>query len=100
MMEKTALKSHETEKGRVIGACDAELLGKVFSEGAINLRIEEDFYFEEYAEHDDVLELVDGCLTANLVGKRIVESYCEKNPEAKRCVKTVGGIPHLHIFKL
>mgnify|MGYP001113423664 CR=1 FL=1 len=100
MEELIAVKVHETAKGAVVGACDIELLGKSLSEGELKLHISEEFYFSKRARPEDLVKLLEGCLTANLVGERVVKAYCKANPEAEECIIVVEGVPHLQVYRL
>jgi len=95
-----ALKVHDTEKGSIVGACDVEVLGKKLAEGDIVLEISEEFYFDRHVSLDELLDALDGCMTANLVGEKAVNAYCDKNPDAKEAVISIKGIPHLQVFTL
>ena len=93
-----AIKVHETEKGTVVGACDIEHLGKTLDHEEISLS--EDFYHEKYVSVKELVKHLEVCYTANLFGKRAIQGYCEKNPDAKDYVIEISGIPHLQIYKL
>ena len=95
-----AVKVHETAKGAVIGACDIELLGKRLSDGELKLHISEEFYFGKRSSLEELVKLLEGCLTANLVGEKTVKAYCKANPEAEECIIVVDGIPHLQVYRL
>ncbi len=95
-----AVKVHETPKGRVVGACDRELVGRRLSEGELLLEISERFYSQMAAGPAELLEIIEGCMTANLVGERTVAAYCAENPDAIEAVKRIGGVPHLLVFHL
>jgi len=98
--ELIAFRVHETEEGSVIGACDAELLGRTFREGIVKLELREEFYLGEEKTLEELIQLLESCFTANLVGEKIVAAVCEENPHFKSSVKSVEGVPHLHIFSL
>ena len=100
MDKKIAVKAHETGEGIIVGACDAHLVGKKLKEGKLTLDISERFFFERHAGEDELIELIKGCITANLVGETAIGAYCRKNPHAKGNVKKVGGVPHLQVFNL
>jgi len=99
-MEHIAVKVHKTEKGAVLGACDPELLGKKLRHGETIVEIKESFYFEKHVSPDELAELISGCVTANLMGKRAVDAYCTAHPGAKEGIRLVGGVPHLLVFSL
>jgi hypothetical protein len=98
--DKIAVKVHKTESGVVIGACDAHLVGKRLKEKGLLLEIREEFYFERHATPDELSELLEECVTANLVGEKAVEAYCKKNPEARAVLVNIGGVPHLQVYQL
>ena len=95
-----AVRAHDTERGTVIGACDAYLLGKRIKEKGLVLEISKEFYFERHTTADGLAALLETCETANLVGEAAVGAYCKKNPDARASVKRVGGVPHLQVFQL
>ncbi len=99
-MRDIAVKVHESEKGRIIGACDIELLGRSLNEGELTVHISEEFYFGRHATPEEIIELLDKCLSANLIGKRVVGAYCKANPDAENHIMFVDGVPHLQIYRL
>jgi hypothetical protein len=98
--DKIAVKVHKTEEGSVVGACDAHLVGKKLKEGGLVLEITREFYFERHTTQDGLCELLEECITANLVGERAVDAYCGKNPEARESIIKIGGVPHLQVYRL
>jgi len=99
-MDKIAVKVHNTEKGAIIAACDVELLGKKLKHGEAIVEIRECFYFDRHIDSEELAGLVEGCMTANIIGKKAVEAYCKANLESKGNVISVGGVPHLIVFRL
>lgn len=95
-----ALKVHETERGPIMGACDVEVLGKRLVDGELELEISENFYFERHVSPEEFLEVLESCMTANLVGEKTVGAYCKKNPDAEAAVVSIKGVPHLQIYTL
>lgn len=100
MGKKIAVKAHKTGGGVVVGACDAHLLGKKLKDGKLVLDISERFFFERHAGEEELIAMVDECITANLVGEAATGAYCKKNPAAKGGIKKIGGVPHLQVFNL
>ncbi len=97
-MDEIAVKVHNTEKGAVIAACDVELLGRKLKHGEAVVEIRECFYLERHIDPEELAGLVEGCMTANIIGKKAVDAYCKANPESKGSVILIGGVPHLIIF--
>ncbi len=95
-----SVRVYETEKGRVVAACDRELIGKMLREGEMRLEIKREFYFEKFVSSEELAELIEGCFTANLVGERTTSAYCDINPDARRSIISVEGVPHMQIFLL
>ncbi len=91
---------HKTGKGAVVAACDAELLGRAFSDGELRLKLREEFYSGERMAPEKLAELLEECFTANLVGERAVKAYCANRPSAAESVMRIGDVPHLHIYSL
>lgn len=100
MEKKIAVKAHETDKGVVVAACDAHLVGKKLKEGKLTIEVSERFYFERHAGEEELVEMIEGSMTANLIGEKAIGAYCKKNPAAKSGVRKVGGVPHLQVFNL
>jgi hypothetical protein len=95
-----AVKVHETAGGTVIGACDTHLVGKKLVEKGLRIEISKEFYFERHASEEELVEIIETCMTANIVGEKAVESYCRKNPDARGAVRKICGVPHLQVFRI
>ena len=95
-----SVKIHERGGDVVLAACDSNLLGKKFSAGELRLEVSSSFYAEREIEPDELLELLENCTTANLVGEKVIDIYCEKNPEHKDAVIEIDGVPHLQVFAI
>ncbi len=87
----------------VLAACDAELLGRIFSakNGVLDLKTYESFYNGEQAKGDQAVELMRSTNNLNLVGaksialaKKAFEGLNEKN------VKKIKGVPHLQVYRI
>lgn len=99
-MDKIAVKVHNSEKGMIIAACDVELLGKKLRHGETVVEIRECFYLEKHIDPEELAGLVESCMSANIIGKKAIEAYCKANPGSKDCVISVGGVPHLLVFRV
>jgi uncharacterized protein len=91
------IKIHERGGEKVLAACDAELLGKVFEEGKLRIHITEEFYFGRHVSESEFLEALENVDNANLVGERVISSYSKKNP----CSPLhIDKVPHIQIYKI
>jgi hypothetical protein len=95
-----SVRVHETEKGDVVGACDNDLIGKTLVEEDVKIELAKEFFADKKMPIGELLALLEDCLTANLVGERVVEAYCKENPEHADSVKRVDGVPHVQLFRL
>lgn len=66
------LNERETNKGRLVSVCDADILGEHFENGTVSLTVEPEFYDGETAAEADVVESLARCSVANLVGNHAV----------------------------
>ncbi|MCX6768129.1 MAG: DUF424 family protein [Candidatus Micrarchaeota archaeon] len=83
----------------VLALCDADLLGKVFKQGDIELDLKkyESFYKGEAVDEKEAAELVRCAGNANVVGEKSVAA-AEKALGSKTGVRRVAGVPQLQIY--
>jgi len=91
------LKIHEAYR-RVIAVCDAELLGKKFTEGKMQLDINPDFYGGKKLNEADMIKTMQefngNDSTFNIVGKKSVNAALKAGIIDKSGIIKVKGIPH------
>jgi hypothetical protein len=71
-MVELLLNERETDKGRLVSVCDADVLGEEFGNGDVSLTVTREFYDGERADEETVVESLAQCAVANLVGTRAV----------------------------
>jgi hypothetical protein len=90
------LKVHEAYR-KVAAVCDAELLGKKYTEGNRQLDINSDFYggkkMDEAKLINALKELNEDDATFNIVGKKSVNAAIKAGIIAKEGIIKVKGIP-------
>ncbi len=84
----------------MLAACDSELLGGVFREGDVVLRVSPGYYGGSLCEEADLKKLLQQADVVSLVGERSISVAVETGLAEWRFVKRVGGIPHLNIYRL
>lgn len=94
------LKIHLSEKGKVAAACDAELLGKTFSDGEICLDVDADFFGGRKAEPDEIVRAIKACVTANLAGNKITAELVKRGVIKESGVKEIKGVKYAMVFKV
>lgn len=93
------LKVYETEKGKVVAACDEDILGKTFEEGYLVLNVSKGFFEGRSATLKEIKKEIEACHTANIAGNKIVERLARDCVFDIECARTVGGQKHVMIFK-
>ena len=91
------VKIHESYR-KVVAICDAELLGKKFEEGLMQIEIKEQFYAGEKKTEAEVLRII--CdfaaedATFNIVGEKAVRTALKAGVIENSGVIKILGIPH------
>jgi len=93
-----SLKTYQTGKGKLVAACDDNLLGEEFTEEDVTLSVEESFYFEDKVEFETILEELKEAKIANLIGDKLIEKLKQKDKIEESEIKRVSGVPHTQIF--
>jgi hypothetical protein len=96
------LKVHEHSRGKIVAACDKELIGKVLSEGEVVLDLEKysSFYVGKPAGKKQLAEAMKGALSINLVGEKAVSVAIGEKLSGQNDVKYINGIPHMQVFRV
>jgi len=94
------LRTYDTEKGSMVAAADASLVGEVFEENGVRVEVDEDFYGTEEAERDAVVERLAGATIANLVGEGAVGAGVEAEVVDEDNVLCVDGVPHAQMVRI
>lgn len=98
--QKFSIRIHEAYR-KVVAMCDAELLGKRFEKGTLQLEVNETFYGgkgSKIVNEKQALRILkheildDSCF--NFVGKNTIELAAKANIIDKKRVIKIQGIPH------
>lgn len=96
------LRIHETKTGKIIAACDKELMGKTFEEGekVLDLARYGSFYGNKTIEEHVLEEILQSRKfnSVNLVGKRSVGLAIKSGLFKKSEVVHIKGIPCAQIY--
>lgn len=90
----------KTEKGLLVAAADAELIGDRYEDDGVTLHVRETFYGDEPIEIETLVDALDGCFTANLVGPELIDALIAAGAVEEDEVKTVDGVPHVQLYRL
>jgi hypothetical protein len=91
------VKIHETSQGKVIVVSDAEIIGKKFEEGKLQLDLRKEFYLGEKMDKEKVKGLVNDAYILHLTGKKVVEFFIDMGLVDEDNVLLVDSVPHAEV---
>ncbi len=95
-----SLHVQETAKGRVVAACDLDILGETFTEGDVTLHVDAAFYGGDEVDLDAVVDALDHFHTANLVGNELVDGLVDAGVVQEGEPERVDGVRHVQLFRV
>ncbi|MCS7109669.1 MAG: DUF424 family protein [Candidatus Micrarchaeota archaeon] len=103
-MGKILFNTMEKNGKVVIAICDADLIGKKFSDGKIVLDLDRyrKFYLgEDVKKVENVKEKLKKAIAINVVGKSSIKFISDMGYDVKNCIY-IGKekIPHIQIYKI
>lgn len=95
------LKVHDTQQGKVIALCDAELIGTIVSDGKRHLDLQKysSFYVGKKVGKKEAVKELSGSGNANLVGKKSLDAAKAAGLDVSGTI-SINGIPHLQIYSI
>jgi hypothetical protein len=102
-MKKTiSVKVHDTPQGRIVAACDSELLGKKYSDNGRVLDLDRyrAFYSGRECSETELLELIKTFASLNLVGGRATGVAVGSGIVGEGSVIKIAGIPHVQAYRI
>ena len=97
-MVELLLNERETQKGRLVAVCEADLLGESFENGELSLTVNEEFYDGQEVDEDAVVDSLANCSVANIVGTKAVEIAIEHGFVEEENVLDLGGTRHAQLL--
>ncbi len=91
------VKIHKTPEREVLAVCDEDLIGKVFEEDDLQLKVSERFYKGEKLSEEKTLELLKKFTDCNLVGEKTIALAIKNNIISKDNIIKIQGVPHATI---
>lgn len=92
-------KIFRTNSDVLLAVCDADMLGKTFSNGDVQIEVS-DFYKGERCGDKKIVELAKGATIINAVGNKITGLLVEKSIVSKSAVMDIGGILHAQVISV
>ena len=94
---------HLTEKGEILAMCDEELIGRILSEGRmeIDLKRYASFYQGELVNEEQAKKMInENIISANAVGDRSVGILVEKRILKSEQVRKIQGVSFVQIYSI
>jgi hypothetical protein len=99
-MSGAYLKIHRIGGEVLLAACDEDLLGRRFEEGALRIEVSESFYGGFKASLDELVEYMGEATIMNLVGKNVVSKAVEAGYVHPEAVIRISGVPHAQVVSI
>jgi hypothetical protein len=91
------VKIHESYR-KIVAVCDAELLGRRFEEGKMQIDVSEAFYNGEKKTDKEVIELLKDAATEdatfNILGEKSISAAIRAGIIDEKGIIKIQGIPH------
>jgi hypothetical protein len=96
------VKVHDGESGKVVAACDKELVGKILEEGDkfLDLDTYRNFYVGEISEEGKLKENLAEFASANLVGSKSVGVAVDMGIANENDIMYINETPYIQIYKI
>lgn len=86
--------------GKVVAACDTDLMEVTLMHGEVEVRISGGFYGTQTATEDEVREALADADNANIIGKEVVALAVSMGLIAEKDCIMIDGVPHAQIFRI
>ena len=93
-------KFHKHASEVLLGACDEDIMGKVFKEGELKLEVSEEFYKGEKVADEVFITMLKASTIANLTGTHVVNLAIQEGLVLEECILKVDGISHAQVISM
>ena len=90
-------KVHESGHDKILAVCDAQLIGKTFTEGDVEVHISPSFYGDEKSSAGSVMRLARKATIINAFGNDIIKLLIKGKIVEKSSVLKIGNIMHAQV---
>ena len=94
---KIYIKVYKAFGERILAACDAEILGKKFSEGDLQIEVKRSFYSGKLTNLETLKEELEKATIANLTGNNVVDFAIKNKFVDEKNVLKISNIKHAQI---
>ncbi len=82
----------------MVAVCDADIIGKEFSDGKKKLEIKETFYKGTLGTLEDGIHAMNAATIVNVLGEKIITKMIDDGMISEHSVIRICGIPHVQII--
>lgn len=94
------IKIYESDESTLVAVCDSELIGTTAREAGLKLEISQEFYLGALADESQVQRALCNATTANIVGRRSIETAISCSAINPDSVMVIDGIPHAQMVRI
>ncbi len=96
------LNIHDVKDGKIVAACDKELLGKKLSEGekVLDLKKHQGFYKGKVATEKQLSDALRDFSSANLIGNKTTSIAIKAGMATEKALAYINSIPYLQLYRL
>lgn len=94
------VKGHRGPHGEVLVISDAEIIGRKYEEGNLQLDLSKEFYRGERKSEDELLQMIDRFYILHLTGPKTVSLFVRLKLVDPAKVLSVKGIPHAQVYMI
>jgi hypothetical protein len=94
------MKKYDAEMKIMVAVCDREIIGKIFREGDLVLKLDEGFYKGDEVSEREVKEALSGAAIANLAGEQSVACAVDCGCIDPENIIFIEGVPHAQMVRI
>jgi len=95
-----SIKIYKQGNDLLIGACDEELIGKIFEDGKFQIDVNKNFYDGERINAKLLKKYLNEATIANLVGKETIKYAIDFGFIDEDSVIKIKGVPHAQMVRM
>jgi uncharacterized protein len=82
----------------LVAACDSEVIGRSFREGAVKIDVSAGFYGDQLMPVAELRKVLSTATIANLTGNRVVSHAVKEGFIDEECVLQISGVKHAQLI--
>ncbi len=98
--ETMYLKTYRVNGEVLVAACDCEIIGKTFEEGALFIEVASDFFGDEKASFEEFEAALKDATMANMMGEKTVTCAIDLELVNDESVLRIDGIPCAQMVRM